>query len=223
MALTGIPAEGALHVPRLIDVPALDALRTALAPVSLDRPGLRLRGVEPLHDLLGPQGRVGRLAADLIRPGAMPVRALLFDKSAARNWTVGWHQDRVIAVRERRDVPGFGPWSVKDGIHHVAPPVSVLAGMVTIRLHLDPVDEGNAPLLYAPGSHRLGMVPEREVAQAVARCGTATSLAAAGDAWAYATLILHASAPAVQTGRRRVLHVDYAAAALPGGLEWLGI
>lgn len=198
-------------------------MRLALAPLPLDRPGLRLRRVELVHDLVGPEGAMGRLASDLIGPGAMPVRALLFDKSPARNWAVGWHQDRVIAVAERREVDGFGPWSIKDGIHHVAPPVSVLEGMVTIRLHLDPVDEGNAPLLYAPGSHRLGMVPEGQVAHTVARCGTATSLAAVGDAWAYATLILHASVPALQAGRRRVLHVDYAAASLPGGLEWSGI
>lgn len=54
-------------------------------------------------------------------------------------------------------------------------------------------------------------------------CGQFACLAAAGDMWAYATPILHASSAATQPRRRRVLQVDYAAIDLPGGLEWLGI
>lgn len=54
-------------------------------------------------------------------------------------------------VRERRHVPGYGPWTVKDGLLHVAPPFEILAGMVTLRVHLDPVPVTNAPLLIAPG------------------------------------------------------------------------
>lgn len=95
--------------------------------------------------------------------------------------------------------------------------------MVTLRLHLDAVDEDNSPLLYAPGSHRLGIVSVEQVPEIVARCGVETSLASSGDAWAYSALILHASEPASVPARRRVLHVDYAVGSLPGGLEWLGI
>lgn len=215
--------HGALHVPHLVDAAMVEWLCRDLAPLPLDRPGLRLHGVREVAALLGPDGIMGQAAARLIGVGAMPVRALLFDKSPQRNWAVGWHQDRVIAVRERCDVQGYGPWSTKDGIPHVAPPADLLAGMVTLRLHLDPVGADNAPLLYAPGSHLLGMVPEGQVRQVVARCGERASLAMAGDVWAYATLILHASEPARSTGRRRVLHVDYAARGLPDGLEWLGV
>ena len=95
--------------------------------------------------------------------------------------------------------------------------------MVTLRIHLDDVSADNAPLLVAPGSHRLGLVAENDIAAAVARCGTATCLADAGDVWAYATPILHASAASVGAAHRRVLQVDYAAISLPGGLAWLGI
>lgn len=216
-------AHGALHLPRLAATGLVERLCAALAPLPLDRPGLRLRGVEVVAGLLGPDGVVGRAAATLIGAGAMPVRVLLFDKSPSRNWAVGWHQDRVIAVKERREVPGFGPWSVKEGIAHAVPPIEVLRGMVTLRLHLDPVGADNAPLLYAPGSHRLGIVPVENVPGVVERSGVGISLASAGDVWVYSTLILHASEPATAPARRRVLHVDYAAAALPGGLEWLGI
>jgi ectoine hydroxylase-related dioxygenase (phytanoyl-CoA dioxygenase family) len=151
------------------------------------------------------------------------VRAILFDKTATTNWSLGWHQDRTIVVAERREVPGFGPWTVKAGLLHVAPPFELLSRMVTLRVHLDPVAQDNAPLLIAPGSHRFGRVLESEIDSVVARCGVATCLAGAGDVWLYATPILHASDAASAPGRRRVLQIDYAAEALPGGLAWCGI
>lgn len=92
-----------------------------------------------------------------------------------------------------------------------------------MRIHLDPVGPENAPLLVAPGSHRFGRVAETDIDAVVARCGIATCLAEAGDVWLYATPILHASNAASVPKRRRVLQVDYAAEALPGGLAWLGI
>ena len=95
--------------------------------------------------------------------------------------------------------------------------------MVTLRVHLDDVPATNAPLLIAPGSHRYGRIQEQAVAAVVARCGIATCLAKAGDIWAYATPILHASSVATTPAHRRVLQVDFSADALPGGLEWLGI
>jgi hypothetical protein len=47
---------------------------------------------------------------------ARPVRGLFFDKTADANWKVAWHQDRSIALRERHDLAGFGPWSNKAGV-----------------------------------------------------------------------------------------------------------
>jgi ectoine hydroxylase-related dioxygenase (phytanoyl-CoA dioxygenase family) len=173
--------------------------------------------------LLASSGPVGGVAASVLGQACQPVRAVLFDKTAATNWSIAWHQDRTIAVAERIDVDGFGPWSVKSGLLHVAPPFDLLAGMLTLRVHLDPVPETNAPLLVAPGSHRLGRIPETEVRQAVRRCGPVACLAGAGDIWLYATPILHASKAASAPAHRRVLQVDFAIGSLPGGLKWLGI
>jgi len=44
------------------------------------------------------------------------VRGIFFNKTQSSNWKVVWHQDLMIAVRERRDVDGFGPWTRKSGI-----------------------------------------------------------------------------------------------------------
>src|SRR4029079_18014270 len=129
---------------------------------------------------------------------------VLFDKSAETNWSLGWHQDRTIAVQQRIDVSGFGPWSLKNKMVHVEPPFDLLAGMVTLRVHLDPVPETNAPLLIAPGSHRLGQTAEGEVKSVVQQCGAATCLADAGDVWLYSTPILHCSEAARDPAHRRV-------------------
>jgi ectoine hydroxylase-related dioxygenase (phytanoyl-CoA dioxygenase family) len=126
-------------------------------------------------------------------------------------------------VRERVDTAGFGPWSIKAGITHVEPPFALLETMLTMRIHLDPVPEDNAPLLIASGSHRLGRIAEQDIDASVARCGTFACTADRGDVWLYATPILHASARAAQPEHRRVLQVDFSAQSLPASLDWLGI
>jgi len=95
--------------------------------------------------------------------------------------------------------------------------------MVTLRVHLDPVPMRNAPLMVAPGSHRLGRIPVSEVSDVVRRCGSTACVAESGDIWLYATPILHASEAAAEPSRRRVLQVDFSADELPGGLRWLGV
>ncbi|MFD1033038.1 phytanoyl-CoA dioxygenase family protein [Sphingomonas hankookensis] len=176
-----------------------------------------------MRSLLQPDGTIGTIASAALGAAARPVRAVLFDKSAATNWALGWHQDRTVCVRERIDVAGFGPWTIKSGLKHVEPPIDLFGGMVTLRIHLDPVDAENAPLLIAPGSHRTGRVPVEAIAATVRHHGVSACLAEAGDVWLYATPILHASDAAVRPRRRRALQVDFTARSLPGGLEWLSV
>ena len=200
-------------------LPALDAIADR-AP--RDRAGTRLHDDPALAALLN-AGPLHAIAADAIGSTARAVRAILFDKSPAVNWALGWHQDRTIVVQERHDVPGFGPWSVKAGLQHVEPPFDVIAAMVTLRVHLDDVPADNAPLLIAPGSHRLGRVSEAAIDD-VATCGDSIAcLARRGDVWAYATSIVHASASSGRAGRRRVVQIDYAASDLPAPLAWRGV
>ncbi|WP_316238324.1 phytanoyl-CoA dioxygenase family protein [Bradyrhizobium sp. SZCCHNR1015] len=214
---------GAVHLPASLDASALRGLVAALSGHAPAQAGTRLHGVAALTPFLANDGPVGRAAAAVLGDATRPVRAVYFDKTAQANWAVPWHQDRTIVVRDRIEVAGFGPWTIKGGLQHVAPPYEVLARMVTLRVHLDAVPDGNAPLLIAPGSHRLGRIPEADVPVVVARWGTAVCRAEPGDIWLYATPILHASEPSVQPGHRRVLQVDFTADELPGGLIWLGV
>lgn len=212
-------SDGAQHFPAAFDAAEVAALIDALSPLR-DRPGARLATAPRLAALLGPADSI---AQALLGPAARAVGAKLFDKSPARNWSLGWHQDRTVPVRRRLEVPGFGQWTIKSGIAHCVPPFEILECGLTLRIHLDPVGEANAPLLVAPGSHRLGPVAEHEVADAVSRFGRRACLAEAGDVWVYSAPILHASDRARAPGRRRVLQLLYSADDLPSGLEWLGV
>ncbi len=154
-----------------------------------------------------------------ILPGARAVRAVWFDKTPEANWLVPWHQDRTIAVRQRHDVPGYGPWSLKHGTCHVEPPFALLARMLTVRLHIDDCPISNAPLEVAIGSHR-AQVAAADAAAIAEKSARLMCLAMAGDLWVYKTPILHRSARATVPGRRRVLQLDYCSHALADGLQW---
>lgn len=207
--------DGALRLPGLFDATQLEILQS----LSTDGPGLRLHDAR-LPTMIAPATAA---AGALLGAPARPVRAVLFDKTAEANWLVAWHQDRTIRVNERIETDGFGPWSRKDGALHVAPPVAVLEGMATLRIHIDPVGPDNAPLKAALGSHRAGLVPAGEAAARAEAYTLAICTAEPGDVWAYSTLILHASERTRASARRRVLQVDYATADLPGGLAWAGV
>lgn len=161
---------------------------------------------------------------EVVRPemGAEPfaVRSILFDKSATANWKVSWHQDVTVAVAARRDVPGFGPWSIKDRTWHVRPPADVLARMLTARLHLDPCGPDDGPLRVIPGSHRPGRLSDDELSAAVEPARVVTCTCALGGVLLMRPLLVHSSQSAAAPTRRRVLHVEFADAALPHGLEW---
>lgn len=214
--------DGALMLEAVLAPAEIERLRVLADEHLQDRPGARLAGDRWLTSFLS-EGAPARAATDLTRSTARPVRAVMFDKSPASNWIVAWHQDRTIPVRERREATGFGPWSHKDGVLHVAPPFEVLSRMVTLRLHLDEVDLDNAPLRVAVGSHRIGRVAAAGAAEQARSMEQRVCLAGAGDIWAYRTPILHASDRASGDRRRRVLQVDYADFDLPEGLQWRGL
>jgi ectoine hydroxylase-related dioxygenase (phytanoyl-CoA dioxygenase family) len=163
---------------------------------------------------------VRRVLAEVGFPGAFCVRGVLFDKHAGANWKVPWHQDRKIAVRERIEVEGFRGWSVKEGMVHCQPTGDVLESMVTVRLHLDDCGPQNGPLKVVARSHRHGLLTIG-ASLALAEAGPVVTVTCkAGDAVVMSPLLLHASSQAEVVGHRRVLHLEFATGALPGGLAW---
>jgi ectoine hydroxylase-related dioxygenase (phytanoyl-CoA dioxygenase family) len=170
---------------------------------------------------LADSDRVRSLVETVLGPSAILVRSLFFDKTTDANWKVAWHQDLTIAVRERSETPGFGPWSIKDGVPHVQPPVPILNRMFTVRIHLDDCGEDNGPLRVLPRSHRFGRLDAGAV-QRWRRGHPATSCCvSAGGVVLMRPLLLHASTTSSRPAHRRVIHLEFAAEALPGGLQWM--
>jgi ectoine hydroxylase-related dioxygenase (phytanoyl-CoA dioxygenase family) len=147
------------------------------------------------------------------------VRGILFNKTPTSNWKVVWHQDLTIAVRERREVDGFGPWTTKAGVVHVQPPAEIMSRILAIRLHLDDSGPDNGPLRVIPGSHKQGRLSANEVAN-WPKTDPVTCTVPNGGALVMRPLLLHALSACAVPSPRRVIHLEFAAEELPQGLEW---
>jgi len=162
---------------------------------------------------------VRQLLETVLGPKCFAVRGIFFNKTNESNWKVVWHQDVTIAVRERKDVEEFGPWSQKDGVLHVQPPSQVLGGMVSIRLHLDESEYDNGPLRVIAGSHTGGRLSAEQIV-ACEKNNEIVCTIPKGGALLMRPLVLHASSACQVSKPRRVIHLEFAAENLPHGLEW---
>jgi hypothetical protein len=216
---------GFVSTDALVTPAACDELAQTLAvyePRNSGSGGLRNLLDIPEIKTLVTSGPLRVIAEAVLGSNCFAVRGILFDKVPSANWKIGWHQDTIIAVREKRDAPGYCAWSEKVGVVHVQPPDDVLKRMVSIRLHLDTCGEDNAPLRVLSGSHRHGIMNANAL-QAVV--GSEENVAVActaerGSMLVLKPLLLHASSPAASPSRRRVIHLDFAAEPLPGGMQW---
>ncbi len=201
---------------------AIEALRVEMERVTAGRSVAGLRDVERLSEAISELARSPQilgLATAILGPEATPVRVLFFDKTPQKNWPVLWHQDVTIAVQETADLEGYGPWSLKDGRPHVQPPLDVLEAMISLRIHVDDVAEGNGALEVILGSHVQGVL-SRESIDALTAEEVVTCSIRAGDVMVMRPLLLHASARAENPSHRRVIHVEYCAVVLPTPLQW---
>jgi hypothetical protein len=163
--------------------------------------------------------RLTDLAAHFIGP-AQPFRATLFDKSASANWLVVWHQDTALPMRTQVDAAGWGPWSTKAGVVYAHAPTSALARIVALRVSLDPSTEANGPLRVLPGTQIHGVLDDATVERLAREVSPVSCTVDAGGVVAMRPLVLHASSKSTSDARRRVLHIEYAAATCFGpGLD----
>ena len=144
----------------------------------------------------------------LLGDAARPVRALLMAKGEGQAWGIDWHRDTTFAVAEPEEVPGFDGWVDKGPFYQVQAPPELVARVRTLRIHLDDAGMDQGPLLVRSGSHAgEGRDPEAVPARRA-------------EVLAMHPLLLHASEPPLRLAPRRVLHVEWAAFDLPGGLRW---
>jgi ectoine hydroxylase-related dioxygenase (phytanoyl-CoA dioxygenase family) len=160
--------------------------------------------------------RVLGLARSILGPQALPFRATLFDKSPRNNWRVSWHQDRVLPLRERHKVAGWGPWSIKSGVVCAGAPANVLQNIIAIRIHLDDSTDENGPLRVLPKAHLLGIVGDAFLSDGAHHNLAVSCLVTRGGIIVMRPLLVHCSSKALTTAPRRVLHVEYASCASLG-------
>src|SRR5262249_34085457 len=154
--------------------------------------------------------RLLSLAREVLGRAAYAFRATLFDKSATANWLVAWHQDTALPIDERRDTPGWGPWSKKRGVLYAHAPARALEQVLALRDHLDTSSSENGPLRVLPGTHELGVLTDRQMHELSSARAAVECLTGAGGVLAMRPLLVHASSKSRSRMPRRVLHIEFA-------------
>jgi len=211
-----VDKDGFAILPVCLDKANVEALRTQFDDTR--DPQRNLLSVPSVRAVVGSKPVRDPMEA-VLGSKCFAVRGIFFNKSRASNWKVVWHQDLTIAVRERKDVAGFGPWTMKAGLAHVQPPAEIMAGILAIRLHLDDSELDNGPLRVIPGSHKEGRLSADRIGCWEKRTSVICTIPS-GGALLMRPLLLHASSACTAPKPRRVIHLEFAAADLPDGLEW---
>ena len=218
-----LATEGIEIRPSVLSFEEIDAIK---AEVSVDHEVLRRTGIRNLEKkfrsiaAVAASSTVLSIATSSLGRSAQLVRALFFDKTPERNWSVAWHQDRTVTVNRRIEMPGWGAWTRKDGVHHAQPPREALDHMVTVRLHVDDADEQGGCLYVIPGSQRLGVLTQAEIDLSVEGATPLACVVKAGDAVVMRPLLLHSSVKSRRPAHRRVVHLEYSSYELPPGVCW---
>lgn len=166
---------------------------------------------------LGPVAEIANVKAMLdvargvLGAGAFPFHATLFEKSSDANWLVAWHQDTALPLRGQVSVPGWGPWSIKEGVDYAHAPAAPLSQVLALRIHLDDSTSDNGPLRVLPRTHSLGVLSDDQIRGLSAQILPTECLAPKGAVVAMWPLLIHASSKSRAPQPRRVLHIEYAA------------
>jgi ectoine hydroxylase-related dioxygenase (phytanoyl-CoA dioxygenase family) len=208
-----IDDDGFAILPRLFSRELLDRLLqeiNELAP-RRSRAGVRhaLR-LAPIAELAR-RSQMITLARQVLGPDAFPFRATLFDKSSGANWLVVWHQDTALPLRSRLEVTGWGPWSVKEGIHYAHAPTNTLNQVVALRVSFDDSTFENGPLRVLPRTHTLGVLSDDSVHDLATHATPLDCVVPKGGVVIMRPLLIHSSSKSHSETPRRVLHIEYAA------------
>jgi ectoine hydroxylase-related dioxygenase (phytanoyl-CoA dioxygenase family) len=160
---------------------------------------------------LARDSRLLAMAQEVLGGAARPFRATLFDKSPTRNWLVLWHQDTALPLCQRREVPGWGPWSIKDGVNYADAPARALEQVLALRLHLDDSIAENGPLRILPGTHSRGVLSDEALRDLSTQIEAIDCTVPRGGILAMRPLVVHSSSKSQSNVPRRVLHMEYAA------------
>jgi ectoine hydroxylase-related dioxygenase (phytanoyl-CoA dioxygenase family) len=217
-----IQEQGFAIIPNVLTQQNIDKLLEELSSANLPRSRAGVRHAMKLATVaaIARGSQLLGVAQQILGSSAFPFRVTLFDKSPTANWLVVWHQDTALPLRERHESPGWGPWSVKDGVIYAHAPANALSQVLALRLHLDDSTEENGPLRVLPNTHTLGVLTDEELHDLSTRVAAIDCLVPRSGVLAMRPLIVHASSKSQSHAPRRVLHIEYAASAgIADGLE----
>jgi ectoine hydroxylase-related dioxygenase (phytanoyl-CoA dioxygenase family) len=217
-----VEQQGFAILPEVLKSSDVDRLDKSLTDTALprSRAGMRHALKHPTVLAIAREPRLLAIAQHVLGPCAFPFKAALFDKSRISNWLVVWHQDTALPLRERRELPEWGPWSVKDGVVCAHAPAEVLSRVVALRLHLDDSTSENGPLRVLRGTHTMGILSDDAIHDLSTRTTAVDCLVPRGGILVMRPLVVHASSKSRSAMRRRVLHIEYAASvSVADGLE----
>jgi ectoine hydroxylase-related dioxygenase (phytanoyl-CoA dioxygenase family) len=179
------------------------------SPLTRTRAGIRHAMRHSSVAELAADSRLCGLASAALKQPAVPYRATLFDKSPDSNWLVVWHQDTALPRRQRDDAPGWGPWSIKEGVDYAHAPAHALRDLIALRVHLDDSGTENGPLRVLPGTHSQGVLDDDEICTLSQQISAVDCLTSRGGVIAMRPLLVHASSKSRSNRPRRVLHIEY--------------
>jgi ectoine hydroxylase-related dioxygenase (phytanoyl-CoA dioxygenase family) len=208
-----VEEQGFAVVPGLFSPKEIIVLLVSLADLTQrsNRAGIRHVLMHPGISMIAQEGRLLGMAQAVLGRAAFPFRATLFVKSPDSNWLIAWHQDTALPLMEKCEAPGWGPWSVKEGVTYAHAPASALNQVLALRLHLDDCDHANGPLRVLPGTHDMGVLSDDQVSHLAAERAAVECTVGKGGVVAMRPLIVHASSKSQSNEPRRVLHIEYAA------------
>jgi ectoine hydroxylase-related dioxygenase (phytanoyl-CoA dioxygenase family) len=208
-----VEEQGFAIVPSVLSTRELIPILVSLADLEPPRGRAGIRHVlnHPTVKVVAQNPRLLEMAQAVLGEAAFPFRATLFDKTPETNWLISWHQDTALPLQEKVETPGWGPWSVKEGVIYAHAPAAALEQVLALRLHLDDCTEDGGPLRVLPGTHGLGILREDEIERHSTYEQPVECIGARGAVVAMRPLIIHASSKSRSQAPRRVLHIEYAA------------
>lgn len=214
-----------MTTPAELDATGFALLHDVFSPESIDRTLQEIECLSPHRSRAGVRHVLGlspvatlarcprliNVVREVLGMDAIPFRATLFEKTLAANWLVVWHQDTALPLRERQELQGWGPWSVKEGITYAHAPSTALSRVLALRIHFDDSTSANGPLRVLPATHELGVLTDDQIHDLSNQITPVDCVVAQGGVVAMRPLVVHASSKSQVEMPRRVLHIEYAA------------
>ena len=138
-----------------------------------------------------------------------PIRAVWFRKDTSQNWSLPWHQDRIITKAVKTDDPKLKNWTKKNGQWHCEPEVDHLKRLAFLHIAFDPMTAQSGQLQLLEKSHLRGKIRQADITGLINQLPIAAPDLCRGEAIFVSSLLLHKSSSNQSNHPRRALRLDF--------------